>query len=164
MILAGTGHRIRSLTDDPSLTAEAFMVTVRPRLLKLAVAALEKYQPEGVLSGMAIGWDQTLAEAAIQCDIPWQAYVPFDGQERRWPDVLRKHYLDLLDAAGDIHYAAFQPSVSAFFTRNTRMIDAADEVVALWSGRPGGTAHAVEYARAVGKPVHNLWKSWLRGR
>jgi hypothetical protein len=41
------------------------------------------------------------------------------------------------------------------------MIDTADELYAVWDGRPargyGGTADVVAYAHELGKPVHIIW-------
>jgi hypothetical protein len=37
------------------------------------------------------------------------------------------------------------------------VLERADHVVALWFGVEGGTAQAVAHARALGKPVENLW-------
>ena len=41
------------------------------------------------------------------------------------------------------------------------MVDAADELFAVWDGQParghGGTGDVVAYARERGKPVHVIW-------
>lgn len=37
--------------------------------------------------------------------------------------------------------------------RNEWLVDRVDTLLAVWTGRPGGTANCVRYAERVGKPV-----------
>ena len=57
MNVAGTGHRPNKLGgyDDD----------IYQRLVTLAMTYLEETRPKRVISGMALGWDQALAEAAV---------------------------------------------------------------------------------------------------
>jgi hypothetical protein len=67
LIVAGTGHRPDKLggySDD------AFNL-----LVKIAKHWLEMNKPTRVISGMALGWDQALATAAVEVDIPFVAAV-----------------------------------------------------------------------------------------
>jgi hypothetical protein len=54
-----------------------------------------------------------------------------------------------------------EPTSESYMTASRLMIDAADELYAVWDGRPargyGGTADVVAYARKHGKPVRVIW-------
>ena len=73
MIIAATGHRPDKLGGYGSIVAD--------RLFHLAYETLEELAPTLVISGMALGWDMAVAEAAFCLDIPFHAYRPFEGQE-----------------------------------------------------------------------------------
>lgn len=153
MILAGTGHRLDKLGgyDD----ARAFQNT-----LWLARRCIEELEPKRVISGMAIGWDQALALAAVQLGVPFVAAIPFTGQERRWPAEAQGLYRILLDKADDAVVLSEKHSLDAFQLRNEWMVDRATDVLALFNGSRGGTRNCVLYAQAVGKPVLNVWDRW----
>ncbi len=157
MILAGTGHRPDKLGG--------YNTHVAQRLQTLASAALTKHQPQLVISGMALGWDQALAEAAVAHDIPFHAYVPFEGQESMWPLQAQQRYQDLLWKADKVIIVC-EGSFAAWKMqkRNEAMVDACDKVLALWNGTSGGTANCVAYAKTQNKPIFNLWHSWEKYR
>ena len=154
MILAATGHRPHALGG--------YGPEVHARLLRLARSTLETAPtPDAVISGMALGWDTAWAVAALDLGIPLIAAVPFDGQERRWPEQARRQHRSILSRAARVHIVA--PGGYAAWKlerRNAWMVDHADRIVALWSGAPGGTARCVAYARRTGKPVDNIWERW----
>ena len=75
-IVAATGHRLDRLGGH---SPEVFA-----RLQALAKASLQKLQPATVISGMALGWDQAVALAAIDLSIPLIAAVPFSTQDSKW--------------------------------------------------------------------------------
>jgi len=150
VIVAGTGHRPDKLGGYDAHTTK--------RVLHLAHQTLEHYKPELVISGMALGWDMVLAQAAINLNIPFHAYVPFIGQEQVWPSATRLYYKALLNHAADIIICS--PSgytKSAMQVRNQRMVDTCDLLIALWNGSNGGTANCVGYAIFVNRPYVNVW-------
>jgi len=154
MVLAATGHRPGSLGGyGPETEA---------RLLRLTRGHLQAANaPHAVISGMALGWDTAWALVAVELGIPLIAAVPFDGQERRWPESARRLRASLLSRAARVEVVSPGPYASwKFERRNQWMVDHADRVVALWSGAPGGTARCVAYAQRAGKPVDNLWPKW----
>lgn len=155
IILAGTGHRPDKLGGySPAVSA---------RLVDLARAALLKYQPGEVVSGMALGWDTALALAAIELGIPLTAAVPFEGQERKWRPEQQELFRAILARAATMvvvspgGYAVWKMQV-----RNEWMVDRATGVLALWNGTSGGTANCVEYARTRQVKIVNLWNAWER--
>jgi uncharacterized phage-like protein YoqJ len=157
MIVAATGHRPDKLGGYDSAT--------RRVVEGHAWTILECIQPDGVISGMAQGWDQAMARAAISLGIPVIAALPCAGQEDMWPEAARIEYWRLL-AEGLVvskikvwEHPGYQTETiaEAMKARNRWMVDNAGHVIALWDGSPGGTGHCVEYARSVGKPVLNGW-------
>ena len=155
MIFAGSGHRSRSLgTDFP------------PRqllLVEFAQTVIRKFEPTHILSGMALGWDQALARAARREGVPYDAVIPFEGQERWWPSTDRAAYKDLLnDAAGvQIVDTGEMPVRAALMARNEAMVDQADAVLGLWDGRDwGGTFQCLKYAHDRKVRVHQLYQDW----
>lgn len=152
MILAGTGHRPDKLGwYSPNVAA---------RLKGLASVLLAELQPAWVLSGMALGWDQALAGAALAARIPLAAVIPFEGQELRWPAESQATYRKLRAEASWEVVTSGAYSADAMHARNRWMVDNATHVLALWSGAEGGTAHTVRYAERVGRPVVNAWARW----
>ena len=58
-IVAGSGHRPSKLGG--------YSEQIHEKLVALAIGWLKKNEPSCVLSGMALGWDTALAEAAFAC-------------------------------------------------------------------------------------------------
>jgi uncharacterized phage-like protein YoqJ len=153
MIIAGTGHRPQKLKDG--FSDETFN-----KLVSIIKIKLIKLQPEKVISGMALGFDTCLAQAAIDLGIYLIAAVPFDGQESIWPQNSKEKYYELLIQANETvvvstgGYAAWK-----LHKRNQWMIDNCDKILALWNGdKSGGTYQCLQYAKD--KEVINLWESF----
>lgn len=160
MILAGTGHRPNKLRIG---ALDGYHPAVHARLVDLARAALQREAPARVISGMALGWDTALAEAAVEMGIPFDAYVPFAGQESRWPEPSRRRYRDLLARAARVVVVSpggYAPEKMQL--RNERMVDDSELLLALWDGSAGGTRNCITYAHSVGRRCRNLWPSWVR--
>lgn len=69
-----------------------------------------------------------------------------------------------MDQASHVHEIGLTESGSeAHMTGSEILVGLADEVVAVWDGRPargyGGTADAVAYAEEHGVPVRIVWPS-----
>lgn len=156
MIVAGTGHRPDRLTafGEPYTTDQH-------NALKWYIGAwLVENEATQVISGMALGFDQALAAAAMNNHIPFVAAVPFKGQEDRWNLQAKDYYSRLLDAAEEVVYVS-PPGYAAWkmHARNKWMVDRCDLVLALYDGSSrGGTYDCVRYANNKGKQVINIWK------
>ena len=155
MILAGTGHRPNKLGG---YGAEA-----RFRLIDVAIEQLNELQPIKVISGMALGWDTALAEAALQLKLPLVAAVPFSGQESMWPFASRQRFKELLSQASEVHYVC-APGYAAWKmqVRNQWMVDECDVLLALWNGTKGGTANCVGYALGKQVKLVNCWNAYKK--
>jgi uncharacterized phage-like protein YoqJ len=157
MIVAGTGHRPDKLggySDD-----------VTNALVHTACDALERLQPETVISGCALGWDQALIAAALHLGIPIMAAVPFTGFDAKWPSQSRARLADLLSRCATVRTVC-EPGYAAWKLqkRNEWMVDHCDIVLACWNGTAGGTANCVGYAKGLGRPVKNAWRLYQHVR
>lgn len=157
MIVAGTGHRPDKLGG--------YDTRVRLGLGGLATDYLHRTRPCEVISGMALGWDQALAGAAIALGIPLIAAVPFEAQASRWPSESQARYKRLLSRAR--HVEIITPGEvygrlvnDAMDDRNKWMVDRAGRMAALWDGSWGGTFNCVKYAEKRGVQIDNLWDRW----
>lgn len=152
-IMAATGHRPDKLGGYTSEVAY--------KLHRLALDELKAHWPDLVITGMALGWDTAVAEAALDLQIPFIAAVPFRGQQSAWPFASQDRYNHLLKKAHEIvvvcegGYAAWKMQ-----RRNEYMVDRATEILALWNGTPGGTGNCIDYANRCRKPVHNVWSDF----
>jgi predicted Rossmann fold nucleotide-binding protein DprA/Smf involved in DNA uptake len=158
--LAGTGHRPPRLGLDYSPASNERLT----RFLRQWLAA--RPAPPYVVSGMAQGFDQALAHAAVLLNIPLVAAVPFPQQESKWPAPARARYDAIMArAARVVGVCADGYSPAKFIARDHWMVAAAAEVVSLWDGRPGGgTTQTVSHALTMERPVHDLWPAWAAFR
>lgn len=149
---AGTGHR------PPKIGGYQII----GRLAEFAAFTLSNLHAEKVISGMALGWDQALAIAAVDLGIPFIAAVPFHGQDSKWPAASQNKYRWLLSKASEVVYVSdgtYSPAKMQI--RNQYMVDHADYVLALWDGSRGGTYNCIQYATSKGVMVCNVYKPWV---
>lgn len=153
-IIAGTGHRPDKLGGYNN---EAFL-----RLVKVCEEYLKEEKPELVISGVALGFDMALFQAAVNLDIPVLAAVPFEGQESRWSDKVKKYYFNLLSKAKEVVYVCDAGYAAwKMQKRNEYMVNACDKIVACWDGSQGGTGNCVKYASDEGKVIDNIYNSFI---
>lgn len=152
MKVAFTGHRPQKLGGFDVETNQFSYIIGR---IHQEVQKLEKEDSNIVIiSGMALGIDQWAARYAAVRGIPFLAYVPFNGQEGRWPSDSRKEYFELLRNAKEVKiitqgaYAAWKMQ-----RRNEAMVNDCDVLIAVWDGSTGGTGNCVDYAKSVGKRI-----------
>lgn len=151
--IAATGHRPQKLGG--------YSPAVYDRLFDLAFLHLGLLQPDRVISGMALGWDTAVAEAALMLDIPLHAYIPFAGQESQWPHDSQRFYRAILGKAEKIVECS-PPGykMAKMQIRNMQMVDDCNLLLGLWDGSEGGTGNCVRYAQSVGRDFVNLWPEW----
>jgi uncharacterized phage-like protein YoqJ len=156
MIYGGTGHRPNVLCE--TMTYEDGMVL----LINYAIEILPSYKPTKIISGMALGWDQAVAQAAVALGIPFIAAVPFVGQEFVWKDQQKTEYTRLLSLASEVKIVSPGGyTTQKYHERDKWMVDNSDSMLALWSGvEKGGTYSTIKYAKKVQKPVFNVWPGW----
>lgn len=118
--------------------------------------------------GMALGIDTLFADVVLELkesfgarqlfsDMQLIAYVPFEGQEFKWPQPHQMKYTELLRAASEVIYTADTGYAdSKYIIRNERMVNESQAVVAVYDGRGGGTGHCYDYALRSGKRVFKI--------
>jgi len=144
-----TGHRE---IEDPS-TVTAAIATELQRLQRRQVAV-------AVVSSVASGADTLFAEAAARLDLPHHVILPFAPARFELdfePDDWRR-VAPLLERAIDIQIVGeTTTSEEAYMEAGVRTVDRCDVLIAVLDDArdvgPGGTRDAVEYARALGKPL-----------
>jgi uncharacterized phage-like protein YoqJ len=154
MIIAATGHRPSKLGGYGKETFQNLTI--------FAENQLEVLSPKKVISGMALGWDQAIACAALDLEIPLVAAIPFKGQEAIWPSESQRRYNDILAMASSVRCIS-QGGYSPYkmHLRNQWMVNACGTILALWDGSSGGTKNCVDFAVLRGKKVINVWDDWL---
>lgn len=159
MLLSVTGHRPDKLIYGDKRAG--FRNFVHSKLLRLATSQLNILWPTSVLTGMAMGWDQAVAEACLDLGIPFQAVLPFSGQEDIWPMSARRHYHTLLNAAQRVTIVCV-PGYAGWkmLKRNEYLVEHGDALLALFNGSAGGTKHCVGLANSKGLEVINCWSEW----
>ena len=114
IVVAGTGHRPQKLNPlDASDRKFGFSQEAHVALLDVAMGSLARIRDNHpdkeitVISGVALGFDQALAQAALEAEMRVVAAVPFEGQESRWGRDSQAAYRQLLDrivaAGGEVH-------------------------------------------------------------
>jgi hypothetical protein len=89
--------------------------------------------------------------------LPWDAIVltsPTYGASAAVRDVVLDQGLQMEVWTAQVD--RFPTREAAYFARDEEMIRSADRVIAFWDGSSSGTAHELEYARQIGKPVELL--------
>ncbi len=160
MIIAGTGHRPDKLGGYSDEVYDKLVAFAEKQLLKFP-------QVDMVISGMALGWDQALAEAALNLGMPVRAYIPFIGMERKWPHQSQMHYHSLLRRIDEDEWVICSEEGYAPWkmqTRNERMANDCTTMLALWNGTSGGTANCIKYAEKINKPIINVWDQWISNK
>ena len=119
-------------------------------------AAFHMVKPTKVIVGMALGVDQWAAEVCIKLGIPFEAAIPFLGQESIWPAPSKERYFELLAKAESktiVCEGAYAPWKMQ--KRNEYMVNNSQLLVAVFDDtkEKGGTYNCVEYAKKAGKSI-----------
>jgi hypothetical protein len=126
-------------------------------------AALAKHAPDVTgISCLADGADQIFARAVTDLGGTIEAVIPAAEYRDGLPADSHPEYDDLLAQAAAVHRLPFTESTPESHMAASRlMIDAADELYAVWDGESarsyGGTADVVAYARERRTPVLVIW-------
>lgn len=157
MILAGTGHRPPKLGLDYTRRSNEL-------LRRFLVSQLEEQQGvEAVINGCAQGFDQALAEAALDLGMPLICAVPFEGMDSKWPSDGKKRLQRILERAVRVHVVS--PGGYAnwkFAERDRWMVDNSQLLMALFDEqeKASGTGITVRYGRELKRPIINTWDRW----
>jgi len=154
-VVAFTGHRPDKLGGYTGFNPIRDQLMAKLETLLLQMLAQDPQLT--AISGMALGFDQWAAQVCVRIGVPFTAAVPYDGQEKRWPETSQKLYHTILAKAARVHIVSPGPYLLwKLQRRNVWMVDNCTRLIAAWNKSPGGTANCVEYARSISKPWDNL--------
>jgi len=113
------------------------------------------------ISGMACGIDMWAAELVLEEKkyddrIKLICASPYEGFEKRWSDVERKCYNDIMQRADYVKYVCEHYSRQCFQIRNVFMVDHSSRVIAAYNGESGGTKNTIRYAKGKGVEIVNI--------
>ena len=116
------------------------------------------------ITGMARGIDMWAGEIVLKQkkdnpDIRLVCAVPYEGFEKRWAISERNLYRHILESADSVRFICKHYSRSCFQIRNCYMVDRSDRVIAVYSGKKGGTKNTVEYAKRKGTEIINIFEN-----
>lgn len=149
-----TGHRPNKLGGYGQSDIQT---AVRVELYNLLTDIQHDHPDLIAISGMALGVDQWFAQEAMDLFIPVHAYIPFLGQECKWPKLSQDTYNSILRKCTETivvcegSYAAWKMQ-----KRNERMVDDANLCIAVWDGTNGGTANCINYIRKSNKELIHI--------
>ncbi|WP_243708763.1 hypothetical protein [Actinomadura sp. GC306] len=114
------------------------------------------------ISCLAEGADLIFADVVLQLGGTLEAVLCAPDRREALPASQRARHDRALAAATEVRRLPFARSTpAAHRAANLAMLDAADELIAVWDGRPalgpGGTAEAVDEARRRGIAVSLVW-------
>jgi hypothetical protein len=139
------------------------------RLIDKAIrSALTEHTPYVTgISCLADGADQIFAHAVTELGGNLEVVIPASEYRAGLPEEAHPEYDRLLSRALAVRDLPFTESTpESHMAASKVMIDAADELYAVWDGQPargyGGTADVVQYAREHGKPVRLIWPDGAR--
>ena len=157
--IAATGHRPAKCPCGYK-EDHKWLKEVKGRLYADLDVGWSSRQLDHVVQGGAIGWDTWFAETALDIGIPVHSYLPFKGQESKWPKVAQDRYFRVLEKSAKVIYICEAYSNKAFYLRDRAMIDNCDLVFALLDpmNKDSGTFTTVEYAESKGIDVENYWR------
>lgn len=147
--LGCTGHQ--GLTDA---TASLVLADLRPLITSTDVV--------GVCS-LAEGADQLFAQAVLDAGGSLEVIIPCARYTDTFKDPADLHRYEYLKGhATHVKTLPYQaPSEEAFWAAGQAVVDASDELLAVWDGTPakglGGTGDVVRYARELGRNVRRIW-------
>lgn len=116
------------------------------------------------ITGMALGLDTWAAEIILKLkkenpDIKLEAAIPCKGQDSRWIKESRERYRRIIEGADYVTYVTegtFDDNPSCMNIRNVYMVNQCDYLLAVYDGSKGGTQHAFDYAKKLGKGISRI--------
>lgn len=157
--IAGTGHRPAKCPCKYDENHK-WLREMKGRLYADLDVGWNSQQIDFIINGGAIGFDTWFAEIALEIGIPVHTYVPFKGQESKWPKQAQDRYFRILEKSAKVIYVCESYSNKAFYLRDKAMIDNCDMVFCLLDplNKESGTFTTVDYAKSKGIEVENYWR------
>lgn len=153
MIITGIAHppaRIHEKTQIPSIDLGHF-----------GYLALKQYRVERLVTSLAPGWEQALARAARESEIPYTVAIPYSGHESGWEKKARLVFEELIEQAAAVVTISGGSHPDARLKCYRWQVNQADLVLSLWDYDFSSEVFGmIAYALRGGKQVANLWEDW----
>lgn len=152
-----TGHRPKGLPwgyDEEKESCKEFK-RVMYGILEKAIQNNYTY----FISGMALGIDMICAEIVLNLkkkykEVFLECAIPCLNQEKLWSENQQDRYNRILKQADLVHYVSKNTYTNdCMNNRNNYMVTKSDVVIAIWNGKPSGTANTIQMANNQGKKV-----------
>ena len=155
-----TGHRLERFPNYTLSEYEEFIASLR---VSINDAIEDGYV--NFIAGMGRGFDIIAGEEVCfirnntNMNITLELAIPFKGHLDRLKlkDSDKIRYEKLVNEANKITFCKDCYSKGVYHQRNQYMVDNSSLQIAYWDGGPGGTAHAVNYARQEKIKIVNLY-------
>ena len=157
IVISLTGHRPEELGgyNYHHPVNLAIATKIRKRLLH----HLEQGKSIHAISGMALGADQIFALVALKLKregyaITLEAAIPCANQSGEWPEESQKMWQDIVEQADVVtHVSTEEYTPQLMHKRNMYLVNKCHEIIAVFSGKRGGTGNTIRYAKQRNKPV-----------
>ncbi len=112
--------------------------------------------------GGALGFDTAAAKQIIlfrmqHRDVELRVIIPCKTQSEKWSPAQVRLYEYVLANADSVEYVSDEYTTTCMKTRNRKLVDLSDMVIAYVSRDFSGSAQTVRMAEKDGKPVYNLY-------
>ena len=153
-----TGHRPQDLGGFDE--RDPLNLWVKQALAKCIITCIERYEIREWISGGALGVDQWAAEIVLWLknhkgyDLNLVIMKPFRSQHLKWNERSQERFLHICEAADEV--IECQPDPYAPWKmdfRNKAMVKRGRFVLAVWSGKEGGTFNCVKFAKHMKRPI-----------
>jgi hypothetical protein len=130
-------------------------------LVYLASKALKTYLASRIITSLDPGWDQALAKAALELNLPYTVALPYSGRDNEMKRSLRINYYELLSRADEVYLVSDTDCPTALFDCRCWQLDQADMGLVLWDyDFESDIFEAIQYGLEKGKAINNLWQDW----
>ena len=154
-----TGHRPKGLPCGYN-EENSSCKRIKNLLYKLTFGIICKKDVSHFITGMAEGIDIWAAETVLRIkehtfsNITLEAAIPCRTQTSGWNVKSRDRYNRILKKCDQVTFMQEKYTYDCMMKRNKYMVDSSDYVIAVWNGRPSGTANTIRYAASKNKPIY----------
>lgn len=157
MKLAFTGHRPEGLPFGENEEAESCRTLKRSLWEEIVERISNGY--DTFYCGAAKGADiicgelVLLAQERLRSPVQLICVVPFKDQARDWNDSWKQRYNSLLERSSQTIRLSEHYYRGCYYARDRYMVDHTDALMAVYSGKRGGTSYTVQYAYKQRKEI-----------
>ncbi len=152
-----TGYRYEKLPFSRGDTAA--VARLRERLKQACLRAIGAGCTR-FISGFAEGSDLLFAQAVLELQrdyaVVLEAALPFPNSHSRWGEADKALYLSLLPRCASVYTASQYPGRRFYLMRNDYIVAQSDRLIAVYDGKPGGTAYTLARAREKGVMIDRI--------